>query len=130
MNQDPIIGLPSLALPILGQPLEGGTFAGLTTRKDGTHCAVVLLPGFKEDVNWNDAKAWAAEQGGELPSRPVAALLFANVKDQLKPYWHWTNDEMNASYAWYCIFTNGHQYDDHKSYDGSAVAVRLIPLTA
>lgn len=118
------------ALPVLGQPLEGGTFAGLTTRKDGTHCAVVLLPGFMEDVNWNDAKAWAAEQGGELPSRPVAALLFANVKDRLKPYLHWTSEEWNASFAWCCFFDIGDQSGNHKSSGGSAVAVRLIPLTA
>ncbi len=130
MDQDPTLGLPALALPVLGQPLKGGTFAGFTTKKDGTHCAVALLPGFKEDVNWDDAKAWAAEQGGELPSRPVAALLFANVKDQLKPYWHWTSEEWSASYAWSCDFLSGGQSGSHKRYEGSAVAVRLIPLTA
>lgn len=118
------------SLPALGQPLEGGTFAGLTTRKDGTHCAVVLLPGRKEDINWKDAKAWAAEQGGELPTRPLAALLYANVKNQLQPYWHWTADEEGASYAWLCSFYTGHQYLNLNSYEGSVVAVRLIPLTA
>ncbi len=118
------------SLPALGQPLEGGTFAGLTTRKDGTHCAVVLLPGRKEDINWKDAKAWAEEQGGELPTRPVAALLYANVKDQLQPDWHWTADEEGASSAWDCNFLIGYQNYGHKSYEGSVVAVRLIPLTA
>jgi hypothetical protein len=130
MNQDPTLGLPALALPILGQPLEGGTFVGLTTRKDGTHCAVVLLPGFKKDVNWDDATAWAAEQGGELPSRHVAAMLFANVNEQLNPYWHWTSDELSASYAWDCSFDYGLQSYYRKGFEGSAVAVRLIPLTA
>lgn len=60
-------------LPKIGEHLDGGIFAGLTTNKDGTHCAVVLLPGKGYDLNWSDAKAWATEQGGELPSRPVAA---------------------------------------------------------
>jgi hypothetical protein len=120
------------SLPALGTALEGGIFAGLTTRKDGTHCAVVLLPAHKKDINWKDAKAWAEEQGGELPTRTVAALLYANVKDQLKPRWHWTSEEheLAASYAWYFTFNYGNQSDDHKSYEGSAVAVRLIPLTA
>ena len=118
------------SLPAMGAPLEGGTFAGLTTRQDGTHCAVVLLPGHKQDVSWQDAKAWAAEQGGELPSRPVASLLFANVKDQLQPDWHWTADEEGASSAWYCYFYDGIQDDFRKSYEGSVVAVRLIPLSA
>jgi len=74
--------------------------------------------------------AWSKKQGGELPSRPVAALLFANVKSALRPRWHWTSDEEDASYAWGCYFGNGHQYDDPKSYEGGAVAVRLIPLAA
>ncbi len=116
------------ALPALGQELDGGIFAGLTTRKDGTHCAVVLLPGKGEELDWKAAKAWAEEQGGELPTRPVAALLFANVKDKLEPEWHWTADEYDASYAWYCAFSDGYTYGDRKSYDGAAVAVRLIPL--
>jgi len=117
-------------LPALGAALEAGTFEGLTTRKDGNHCAVVLLPGFNKAVNWNDAKAWATEQGGELPSRPVAALLFANGKARLQPRWHWTADEEDASFAWSCYFSYGLQYRSPKSNEGSAVAVRLIPLSA
>ncbi|OGB26235.1 MAG: hypothetical protein A3I66_00775 [Burkholderiales bacterium RIFCSPLOWO2_02_FULL_57_36] len=103
----------------------------MTTKKDGTHCAVVLLPKQAEQrLTWKKAKTWAAKQGGELPSRPVAALLFANVKDKLNPSWHWTSDEDDASFAWLCTFTLGIQYDFHKSYEGGVVAVRLIPLTA
>lgn len=117
-------------LPALGAPLEGGSFAGITTQPDGTHCAVVLLPAQGTDLDWPAAKAWAADQGGELPSRPVAALLFANVKAQLRPRWHWTADEDGASYAWSCYFSYGDQSYDHKSYECGAVAVRLIHLTA
>ena len=116
------------ALPTLGAELDGGIFAGITTRKDGTHCAVVLLPGQGEKLTWTKAKAWAKKLGADLPSRPVAALLFANVKDQLKPVWHWTGEEYDASYAWGCHFGNGFQNGILKSYEGSAVAVRLIPL--
>lgn len=39
--------------------------------KGCTHYAIVGLPGEGRDLNWSDAKAWAAEQGGELPSRPM-----------------------------------------------------------
>lgn len=66
-------------LPKLGGQLDGGILAGLTTKTDGTHCAVVLLPGKGYDLNWSDAKAWATAQGGELPSRPVAARLNAQA---------------------------------------------------
>ena len=125
----PTPSAPLASLPPLGGPLDGGTFAGLTTKKDGTHCAVVLLPEQAEGLTWKKAMNWAVKQGGELPSRPVAALLFANAKSQLKPKWHWTSDEEDASFAWLCQFSLGHQYDVHKSYEGSAVAVRLIHLT-
>ena len=131
MNAKTIIASISLAaLPALGTDFEGGTFAGITTRADGTHCAVVLLPGTAEDLTWEAAKAWAAEQGGELPTRPVAALLFANVQPALSPEWHWTADEYNASYAWICYFGYGSIDTSHKRSEGTVVAVRLIPITA
>jgi hypothetical protein len=129
MTNAPTTTLTLSSLPTLGAPLDGGTFAGLTTKKDGAHCAVVLLPEQAEGLTWKKAMNWAAKQGGELPSRPVAALLFANSKSQLKPTWHWTSDEDDASYAWVCLFYNGIQIHDRKSYEGSAVAVRLIHLT-
>lgn len=117
-------------LPAIGQLLNGGTFAGLTTKPDGTHCAVVLLPGTGTDLTWTKAKAWAKKQGGELPSRPVAALLFANVKASLQLGWHWTSDEYDAYSAWTCYFSYGDQNGCRKSYESSAVAVRMIPLAA
>ena len=117
-------------LPAIGGDLEGGTFAGLTTTPAGAHVAVVLLPGAGTDLTWTKAKAWAKKQGGELPSRPVAALLFANVKSALQPRWHWTSEEEDASSAWFCGFGDGNQGNSHKSYEGGAVAVRQIPLTA
>ena len=119
------------ALPSLGSNFKGGTFAGITTRSDGTHCAVVLLPVTAEDITWEAAKAWAVEQGGELPTRPVAALLFANVQPALSPEWHWTADEYTASSARYCFFTNGNQLNClRKTNELAAVAVRLIPLSS
>ena len=120
-------------LPALGTDFEGGIFAGITTRSNGTHCAVVLLPGKGEDLTWTKAKAWAKKQGGELPTRPVAALLFSNVQPALSPEWHWTADEYSASYAscaWNCDFGTGTQGYYHKSNELAAVAVRLIPLSS
>jgi|SRR3990172_3933041 len=126
----PTAELRLASLPAIGSDLDGGIFAGLTTKPDGTHCAVILLPGAGTDLTWTKAKAWAKKQGGELPSRPVAALLFANVKSALTPRWHWTSDEVDASYAWRCRFDYGYQFNDRKSYEGGAVAVRQIPLVA
>lgn len=117
-------------LPALGEPLEGGVFAGIVTMPDGTHVAVVLLPGRGEDLNHPAAVAWAQERGGQLPTRHIAAPLFANVKHLLKPEWHWCLETEGASYAWYCYFSlGGTQYRfGLKSFEGSAVAVRLIPV--
>lgn len=120
------------SLPAIGSDLDGGTFAGLTTKPDGTHCAVVLLPDAGTDLTWTKAKAWAKKQGGELPSRPVAAMLFANIKSVLHPRWHWTSEEhaSEASFAWLCNFSYGSQLSTPKSSGGGAVAVRQIPLSA
>lgn len=117
-------------LPALGADLQGGTFAGLTTRKDGTHCAVILLPNKAQELEWQRAMDWANELNAEVPSRPVAALLFANAKDKLSDDWHWTCEEYGASYAWYCNFTYGSHTRAHKDTQCAAVAVRLIPITA
>ena len=127
---DQLQSTPFATLPALGESFEGGIFAGIITSKDGTHSAVVRLPENGTQLTWKKAITWATKQGGELPTRPVAALLFANVKASLPSGWHWTSEEFDASYAWRCDFYGGHQYDDIKSFEGSAVAVRLIPLTA
>jgi len=125
-------------LPPLGQPLDDGTFQGLTTAKNGTHYAVLLLEAQPDArLDWQKAKAWAQGIGGELPTRPVASMLYANAKAQFEESWYWTSDELkddtgdeeDASYAWHCYFYGGYVYN-HKSYEGRARAVRLIPLSA
>ena len=126
---------PSIAfasLPAIGAELEGGIFAGITTSKSGMHHAVVLLPDQGTDLTWKKAMNWTEKLNAELPSRPIAAMLFHNLKHKLQPHWHWTNEtyEGEASYAWYCDFNNGYQGYYHKSYEGSAVAVRCIRVTA
>ena len=127
------------ALPAIGATFEGGTFCGITTLKDGRHHAVVLLPAKPDkSLAWSAANDWAHEVGGELPTRPVAALLYANAKPQLQAAWHWTADTLDAdtgdqddaSFAWGCDFNYGSQGCSPKSASGAAVAVRLIPLSA
>jgi hypothetical protein len=119
------------ALPALLQPLEGGLFAGVCTTPDGTHHAVVLLTEQPaERLTWKKAMNWAEKLGAVLPTRPVAALLFANAKAQFEPEWHWTSESFDGSYAWGQDFSYGDQSDlDLKSYEGRARAVRLIQLT-
>lgn len=125
-----IAPVPFASLPAVGTPLADGTFAGIHSQPDGTHVAVVLLSAWSEGLTWKKALTWAKKQDGQLPTRPVAALLFANLKAQLQPRWHWTSEEDDDSSAWLCNITGGYQDYLHKSFEGCAVAVRLIPLTA
>jgi hypothetical protein len=123
------------ALPAVGAPLDGGLFAGLTTKKDGTHCAVVLLPDEpSRRLDWHAAIEWAKGlEAAELPTRPVSALLFATVPDQFdREAWYWTaeQDEEDGAYAWSQFFYGGGQDVSRTSYEGRVRAVRLIPLSA
>lgn len=117
-------------LPALGAPLEGGTFCGIVTMPDGKHVAVVLLPDRGEGLSHRAAVAWARELGCQLPTRLIAALLFANAKHMLLPDMrHWCLETEGTSFAWGCYFDEGTQVRYHKICEGSAVAVRLIPIT-
>lgn len=110
----------------------GERYSGPVLDKDGlVQHHLILLPA-RPDVrkNWDDAKAWASSVGGDLPSPQEQFLLLANCRDALPKTWCWSNkeDEEDASYAWDCHFYDGSQYDFHKSFEVSAVAVRrLIP---
>ena len=100
-----------------------------TTKPDGTHCAVVLLPDLPDKrLPWKAAMAWAKKIKAELPARPVSALMFANVRDAIQADWYWTCEELDGSYAWYQNFYDGHQYVNHKSYEGRARAVRRVTV--
>ena len=105
-------------LPKLGAPLGAGKFVGVITLPSGVHVAVELLPERSSDLTWQAAMDWAKQLDGELPTRPAAAMLFANAKAALPRGWHWTNED-DASYAWDCYFGHGGQ-----RYEGRAVAVR------
>ena len=118
------------AITIHLQP--GERYAGPVLDADGNvKHHMVLLPNQPETrLNWSDAKAWATSVGGQLPDRQEQALLYANCKPHLQPKWHWSSeeDEDDASYALGCYFFYGTQYGLHKSFEGSAVAVRLVEV--
>jgi hypothetical protein len=118
-------------LPAIGAALGGGIFVGAITQPDGTHVAVALLPDQAKEVTWQAALDWAKAQNAQLPTRPMAALIFANTQDRPQSGWHWTCEEVKdyASCAWDCYFGDGHQTSNRKSCDGAAVAVRLIHIT-
>lgn len=123
------IQFAAIAALALGAPLEGGTFAGIITLKDGAHVAVVLLadkPG--EELNWAAAKKWAESIGGELPAHAAAAMLSANAKEQFEAKWYWTSEAYSGLSAWVQNFGHGGQYTYRVDSYICARAVRMIPL--
>lgn len=113
-------------------PLAAGErIAGQILLEDGSLSHyLILLPGDAEDLDWEAAKAWAAERGGELPTRREQSLLFANLKGEFEPSWYWSSErhESNSGWAWYQDFGYGRQNGSHQGYELRARAVRrFIP---
>jgi hypothetical protein len=106
----------------------GERYAGAVLDADGQHLHHLVLMAQRptDKLKWQAAMDWAARVGGSLPTRQEQSLLFANCKPHLQPEWHWSCEvyEEDASYAWYCLFSYGYITSDHKSVEGSAVAVR------
>ena len=110
---------------------HGEHYAGIILGKDGEPSHhLILLAGDAESINWKDANAWAAGQGGELPTRREQSLLYANLKEQFEEaaYWSAQEYESNDGYAWYQYFSNGGQYYFHKGAALRARAVRRLVI--
>lgn len=121
-----------LRIPAVTIPLAPGErYAGVVLGEDGALSHhLILLPGDVADVSWSAAKEWAAEQGGELPTRREQSLLFANLKSEFeeRAYWSAEAHESEAGWAWYQLFYDGHQGYSHQNYEFRARAVRrFIP---
>jgi hypothetical protein len=97
----------------------GERYAGLILDDEGRPSHhLVLLPDEIKGKSWSDSKAWAEEQGAELPTRREQSLLFANLKQHFEKDWYWSSEEHETdnAYAWYLGFSTGVQYYDHKDY--------------
>lgn len=130
-KEQPIIQTTHVAFPAIDIELQPGElYAGPVLDASGRlmHHLVVMAQRPTKDIAWQDAMDWADSVGSTLPTRQELSLIFANCKPHLKPEWHWSREthEKDASYAWICNFSYGHVSSDHKSYEGSAVAVRRV----
>lgn len=104
----------------------GERYAGIVIDLDNgqpTHHLVLLPAQPAERLTWDEAMAWAASIGAELPTRQEAALLYANLKPAFEPEWHWTGEQYAgyASDAWLQVFNDGLQLNVDK---GRVRAVR------
>ncbi|MGQ7907273.1 DUF1566 domain-containing protein [Burkholderia sp. BC1] len=113
-------------------PLAAGEHcAGPILNEDGalSHY-LILLPGEAESVTWSQAREWAEQQGGELPSRREQSLLFANLRGEFESAWYWSGEahESESGWAWCQLFFIGTQSSTRQLLQLRARAVRrFIP---
>jgi len=116
-------------VPKIGAKYQGGIYAGLTLH-DNKPMALILLPGERENITWDDAVKWAAKYKGKLPSRVDQLVLRENVKAQFKDATYWSGAQYagNDAYAWAQHFNYGTQNTYHKDDEFRARAVRRLPI--
>jgi len=121
------------ALPKLGESFHGGKYGGITTDKDGTVYAVILLGEKPEptELTFQAATAWAEGlgEGASLPNRVESLMLFVNLKDEFEADIHWTGESYSERSAWFQTFYYGTQYDTSlRRNEFCARAVRRLPI--
>ena len=110
----------------------GGTYVGIARGMDGAPDGhLVLLADQPEGrMPWQKAVDWAASlgDGARLPTRFESALLYANLRDQFDTgSYYWTGTQSSDADAWDQHFYFGSQYNDDKSFEARARAVRRFP---
>ena len=108
---------------------ENEKYAGFTMKDGKPFEHIILLPGKSEEVEWEEAKTFAAEQGGRLPNRQEGALLYANLKEDFDADWYWLADEHSSDFAWIQYFYYGGQDYGVKGDSSLARAVRSEVIT-
>jgi hypothetical protein len=119
---------PSAAAPV---PLrQGERYAGLILGTDGAPDYHLLLqPGeFElEFQTWPAASAWAASLGHSLPDRREQTLLYATLKEEFRPNWHWSSEPGDIENETWCKdFDTGVAYQNAREFDGYARCVRRV----
>jgi len=92
---------------------------------------LILLPDHpKDEMTHQAATEWAASLGGDLPTRPEQALLFAHQREQFNRDWYWSNTlhESDPGYAWSQYFYNGGQFSNDRGNELRARAVRRLSI--
>ncbi len=109
---------------------EGELYIGAIGDAAGNLYHVILLPGDNDDATHEAQLAWAKSIGGDLPNRIEQAMLWANHRDQFQKDLYWSNEthHSESGWAWYQGFSYGGQYNDHRSTELRARAVRRLPI--
>ncbi len=119
---------PEFRMPSLG---EDEYYAGILLGKnDRAAHHLILLPSEIEAADWKRATTWSQSIGGELPTRREQALLYANLPEQFKSAYYWSDEQHaeNADYAWSQNFGDGSQSCYRKHFECRARAVRRLMI--
>jgi hypothetical protein len=119
---------PSAAAPV---PLrQGERYAGLILGRDGAPDYHLVLQPDKcelESHTWQAASNWAASLGHSLPDRREQTLLYATLKEEFRPNWHWSSETGDIEDEVWCKdFDTGVSYQNAREFDGYARCVRRV----
>jgi hypothetical protein len=130
----------TLSNPQIGQPWpgQGGTFAGIERGKNGQPDQFLIRANVTRDEqgDWKALKAWAkgltieGHSDFTLADRTAGALVYANLREDIKSGWYWLDDEFSAGSAWCQDFHDGDQYYNDKHDEFLALAVRRLPISS
>lgn len=120
-----IDAVASIALPSLS---DGELNGGLQFENGKPHHWVILLPGDAEGADHDTQLTWAAEGGGDLPTPSEQSLLRANLPDEFKAEWYWSNKKHGRGWAWSTGFSYGIQTFSSVSTKLRARRVRRSPI--
>lgn len=97
--------------PAIGDGWMGGIYAGEMRPGNGqANYLLVVLPQHPgQPVDWAAAAQWAEAVGAVLPTRSEAALVYAQLRDQMAWRWYWTGEEAAAETAYGQDFGFGSQ---------------------
>lgn len=123
----------TIPLPRIHSTYAGGEVMGVVMGENGQPDYLLIDLGVEptNGVTWDEAKAWAAKAGGDLPTRREQAVMFGNRREgQYKPTWYWSGEQhaSEPSWAWGQSFNGGNQGSLHKDDPIRARAVRRVPF--
>ena len=123
----------TIPLPRIHSTYADGDVMGVMAGEKGQPDYLLIDLGVepKADVTWDEAKAWAASVGGDLPTRREQAVMFGNRREgQYQPRWYWSSEAhaTEPSWAWLQNFYGGDQGNGLKANRIRARAVRRVPF--